>query len=311
MTSERSGPQDPSRPTRARRLPSALVVALRRPDLWPLGLAAFLLHGGLAVVALPFLVLPSPIGLVSVVGATAVLPTGISPGAVRLAAGAIGIAVGWLVVSGIVAAAIEAVLLRELAAELGRPRRSTGRRPAARIAAARALAAAPLLPLVAGSLARIAIAVERELLRPSDPGLALPIRVVLAAPEAPLLLAGAWLVAATLGSGAAGGVATTEDGPLRASLRALGALVRHPRESVRALAGGAVGDLLLLPPFAVAALAWSALPAAIASGLALAALASVAFVAAWTVGLAAAALRATWRSATVLEIAALPTTRPA
>ena len=49
--------------SRGAALSGALLVTLASPATWPLALAVFLLRGGLLVVALPILVLPTPVGL--------------------------------------------------------------------------------------------------------------------------------------------------------------------------------------------------------------------------------------------------------
>ena len=48
--------------SRGAALSGALLVTLASPATWPLALAVFLLRGGLLVVVLPILILPTPAG---------------------------------------------------------------------------------------------------------------------------------------------------------------------------------------------------------------------------------------------------------
>ena len=60
----------PGAVSRGAALSGALLVTLASPATWPLALAGFLLRGGLIVVALPILVLPTPVGLGNVLAPT-------------------------------------------------------------------------------------------------------------------------------------------------------------------------------------------------------------------------------------------------
>jgi hypothetical protein len=54
--------------TLARRLASALEAAASDPGTWPLGMLGFLARGGLIVLALPILTLPTPVGIATLLG---------------------------------------------------------------------------------------------------------------------------------------------------------------------------------------------------------------------------------------------------
>ena len=51
-------------------LAASLLVILPRPTTWIVGLAAFLVRGGIVLFLLPIIVVPSPVGLANVLGPT-------------------------------------------------------------------------------------------------------------------------------------------------------------------------------------------------------------------------------------------------
>ena len=70
--------------SRGAALAGALLATLATPATWPLALAAFLVRGGLLVVVLPIVVLPSPVGLGNLLAPTlmTVVFRGVSVGVV-------------------------------------------------------------------------------------------------------------------------------------------------------------------------------------------------------------------------------------
>ena len=111
--------------TRGAALVGALLVTLARPVTWPLALAAFLIRGGIVLVVLPVVVVPTPVGLGNFLAPTllAVAFGSMSPGLIAVAlAVALG-AVAWLVLGGWLAAALEAEGARIVASdeEVGGP----------------------------------------------------------------------------------------------------------------------------------------------------------------------------------------------
>ena len=88
---------------------AALRVTLATPATWPLALATFLVRGGVILILLPIVVLPTTVGLGNLFGQTlTVVAFGSVPVQVILAAGAVGVvALAWLVVGGWLAAALE------------------------------------------------------------------------------------------------------------------------------------------------------------------------------------------------------------
>ena len=89
---------------------TALLVTLATPATWPLALATFLVRGGVVLVLLPIVVLPTTVGLGTAFGPTLTsVAFGSVPLQVIVVAGAVGlVAVAWVVVGGWLAAALEA-----------------------------------------------------------------------------------------------------------------------------------------------------------------------------------------------------------
>ena len=130
---------DPTRLPLRTVLAGSAVVALVRPVAWALGLVGFLAGGGLAVVAWPIVVLPTPTGLQNALGGpvSTLVFGAASPRLLLLIVGAVGAAVA-LLVAGVVAGAwaerqgigvaLEAAEEEGLTPAARRSRRSTGRR---------------------------------------------------------------------------------------------------------------------------------------------------------------------------------------
>ena len=90
---------------------AALLVTLATPATWPLALATFFIRGGIVLVLLPVVVLPTTVGLGNLLGQTLLsIASGAIPVQVIVVAGAVGVlALVWVVVGGWVAAALEAL----------------------------------------------------------------------------------------------------------------------------------------------------------------------------------------------------------
>lgn len=303
----------------------ALLVTLARPATWPLALAAFLLRGGLLLVALPIVVLPSPVGLGNLLAPTlmAVVFQGVSIEVVA-AIGLLALAiVGWLVVGGLVAAMLEADAARIVAAEddlagsaaaagpvaipdagpavadagpAVRPQRGIP----ARILAVRVLAHVPTgIALIWGTVRLVDVAYG-ELTNPGDVTSPIAVRVLLGVPEVAVVLVGLWMIGEIVGGLAARRVSLGGAGIGQALRDAAVASLRSP---VTVLVGfwlPAAGLALVVTPFALAATA--AVRAARAalrstndpSG---GALVVVLFVTIWLVGLGLIAVTTAWRGA--------------
>lgn len=286
----------PAGPVRA--VAGAAVFTARRPRAWLLALAGFLGRGGVLVLGLPLLVLPTPTGISNALGgplSSAVfgapsrelllLVVGAGLGAVALLVG--GALLGaWAERAGVALALGRSFLP-------GAP--GTGR-----VALVRLLGLVPVAVALAASGPGLAGAVYRELILPDELATPIVLRVLADVPGQVALVAGAWL----LGDAAAalGVRRLLLDGRRVPSAWLLGwaDLVRHPvRVLVAGVAGWAVALPLLLAGLAAASGAWVRLreamlaaadPGAILAGL-------LALPAAWLGTLVLAGIAAAFRNA--------------
>ena len=270
--------------TLARRLASALEAAASDPGTWPLGMLGFLARGGLIVLALPILTLPTPVGIATLLG-----PQVISTG--RFEGRLLGLVAVWAVaLLGIV---IVATTLAALAQD-----RLHARLPPADAAATghtllalirvEALAIAPIGVVLAVSLSSVVGEVRDELLLPGDLSVPLVVRLV-ARTAVPL---GALAVAVLISEAIDGTLSRrvlVSDRAARPPARGLMSVV------ATAALGWAVTLIVLLPGLAVIAATWQAarvawsrmptamvLPTSVASpDIALAVVATLAMVAVW------------------------------
>jgi hypothetical protein len=310
--------------SRGAALSGALLVTLASPATWPLALAAFLLRGGLVIVALPILVLPTPVGLGNLLGPTltAFVFGGVSLELVVMVATIVLAALAWVVAGGILAAILEAEATRIVAAHeevippdgvrthqfavdelpetLG-PRVARRRRAeAVRVFVARAAANVPLgVVLIWGTVRLVAVS-YRELTNPVDVATPLVWRVLLGSPEVVVAIALTWMVGQALGAIAARRLVLARGGIPRALRDASLTLVRHPLT--------VLADFWLPTLALVLAIAPSAVAAASAANVVREAmntpddalelfLAVVLFVSLWVVGLVLAGVICAWRAA--------------
>lgn len=257
-------------------LVASLLVALARPSTWPMALATFLVRGGFLLVLAPIVVLPSAVALGNVV--TPVLSTvvfhGFTP-SITLAL--VGMGLGgllWLVGGGLVAAAVEGELVREIASDEetwvgGAPPAglASASRPAWRVLTVRLLAYLPLVLALSWGATRIVAVTYRELTVPSDVAMSLVLRVVVEAADALAVVLIAWLVGEIVGAIAARRVILNGENVPTALRGAVLRLVRSPWRCVVLSVIPLVPLALLLIAVGLAGSAtWSALRAALSSG---------------------------------------------
>jgi hypothetical protein len=309
--------------TRGAALSEALLITLATPATWPLALGAFLVRGGIVLVTLPVVVLPTPVGLGNVL-APAITPIALGsvPPGVVVASVAVAVAVvGWIVLGGWLAAALEAEGARIVArdpdlADAGRdaaPVVTAGAvRVAWRILAVRLVALIPLAAALALGAVRVVAVTYDELVVPSDTATPIVVRVVRAAPEVILVVVAAWIVGEILGAVAARRIALDGD-RVGGALRAAGVRsVRHPLAALtRFLLPTAALALVLVPTAIATGSAWEALGGALRSGSDLLAVVVtvVLFVGLWVAGLFLVAIVSAWRAAvwTVADVTAAGT----
>ena len=246
----------------------AVVVTLVRPVSWLLGLLGFLAGGGLAVVAWPILVLPTPTGLQNALGGPISTLVFGAPSArlFGLIVGATGAAVV-LLVAGVVAGAwaeragIEVTL--EAAADEGLDPagastvQGSGVPGAARVAALRLLSLAPLAIAAGVAWQSIYDAAYRELVLPDDLVTPLPIRVLADVPWLLVGLAVVWLASDAAASVGVRRLVLERRPVVVAWLLGWADLVRRPARVIpTALFGLAVLLVPLVPALLAAGVGW-------------------------------------------------------
>jgi hypothetical protein len=254
-------------------LVASLLVTLARPATWPLALATFLLRGGFLVVLAPIVELPSAVAVGNVLTPllSEIVFRGVTPSIALVLATIAVLALVWLFGVGLLAAAAEVELVRQVAADhetwpAGRTAAAIapGDRVARRVLAVRLLAQAPLVAIVAIGAVRIVSVAYQELTNPSDVGVALVIRVAAGAIDAVLAVVLVWLVGDTVGSIAARRVVLFGDGVLRALRGAVLDLLRRPLRLVVLAPVSLVPLVLALVVVGIAgSAAWDALRAAL------------------------------------------------
>ena len=293
-------------------LTRALLATLAAPATWPLGLAVFLLRGGLLLVVLPIVVLPSPVGLGNFLAPTlmSVVFQGLSIEVVAILSVAVLAIVTWVVVGGLVAASLEAEAARivaagDIATDGGATRVGPGpvtphRSVAVRILVARLIAHLPTGVASLWGSVRLVDVAYRELTSPDDVTSPIVLRVLAGAPEVTVALVVAWALGELTG-----GLATRRivlDGsPTAAALR--DAVMVATRRPLGLFAGFVVPlaglVLVVLPSTIAASIAWSAVRVAMRSPgeLVFGTLAVMLFVSVWILGLLLIGVMTAWRGA--------------
>ncbi|MCI0345218.1 MAG: hypothetical protein L0221_07190 [Chloroflexi bacterium] len=278
----------------------SLLAAMSRPAWWLLAVAAFLLRGGLIVLVLPIVSLPTAAGLTNLAAPAVVSLVFGGPdslGVLLLGAGLA--ALTWLVGGGFVAAAIDVALVAEVARddELDEP---VTPRPGLtlRATALRLLAHVPTLVVLIWAAVRIAVAAYEELAAPGDAAVPMILRIALRAPEAVVALTFVWAIGEAIG-----GLAVRRLVAGRDVVHALGdgwlALVRRPTTlATMLLTNGALLGIVVLAG-GVAAVTWNALRLVIIDGGTRSELAAalIVFSLAWLAGAWLIAIATAWRQA--------------
>lgn len=298
----------------------ALAAATRwtgaRPDMWAVSLAGFLVRGGILALAIPILVLPTPIGVASFVGADAVTAAGPTDRFV-LVATAVGLVLAAAVVAGfVVGAAVDRVVLSAWAAD-GLADGRTDARPGtvvgvARVAAVRLVATVPFVAAAAWAIPRIATAGYRELTLPDDLATPFPLRVLAASPEAVLAIVAGLLVCELVAGLATVHVVVGGASVPRSLWRVVVDLVRRPVPALATFVLGVAGLVLLVGvPLVVAVVAWAAAGDGFAGGDPVPAVAAVAALsAAWIIALFLGGVASAWRRAALASAVAGPEAAP-
>ena len=263
----------------ARRSAAALEVAVSDPGAWPIGILGFLVRGGVVVLALPILTLPSPVGVGTILG-PAVVSTGRIEGPLRGLLIVAGTAFAVIVAVAVLLAAVAQWLIHE---RWGIPGMVAGRAGVGRLTAGEILALVPLGGAVVVTLARVVDDVRSELLLPGDLTVSFAARIV-ARSALPLgVLVAALLVTEALDGLISRRVVVRDRRPL-AGVHALASVVGT------ALVGWLTTLVVLVPGLLLIGatwdavhIAWSRLSGAVlgSADVALAVVATVALVASW------------------------------
>jgi hypothetical protein len=310
---------------------AALLVTLATPTTWPLALATFLVRGGILIVLLPIVVLPTAVGLGTAFGPTLVtVAFGSIPIELIVVAALAGIGgLVWLVVGGWVAAGLEAAGAwivagdEEVAAPAdGSPGDEPGTsvggsathpappagRIAARILVARLAASVPLGVVLALGSIRLVFVTYRELTTPLDVATPIAVRVLRGSPEVVVAVIVAWMLSEVVGAVAARRIALGDARVGAALAHAVFVMLREPLSSLaRFWLPSLVLVILLVPSALAAASAWGAVGTVLNDEddpLRLL-MTVVAFVGLWIVGLVLISVVCAWRAAvwTVAEVA--------
>jgi hypothetical protein len=289
-------------------LVASLLVTLANPSTWALGLATFLVRGGIVLVIAPIVVLPSSVGLGNVLAPTITVLAfvGLSPEVVRLIAGIGAVALAWLLIGGLFAAVVELDGMGIVATAEERSDRSnpapgvgTGWR-AVRIVVARFLAHVPTFLALAWAGSRVVAVAYGELTLPSDVLTPIVLRVVRGAADGVTVIVVAWLLGETIGGLAARRIGVDGVGSLDGLRFALVRLVRHPIRTI-ALAIVPLAALIAVAGLSALAssLAWGAVRTVLAEAEpSLSRVVTIAvFIGLWTGGLVLIAVSSAWRAA--------------
>jgi hypothetical protein len=279
---------------------SALVATLSRPDWWAMGLAAFLIRGGLVVILLPVVSLPSTAALVTnfapiveriVLGRPSL--EGALVGALVIASVGVGLAL-----AGAAGAWLDLALVRDAVSSEDLDLAAAPRDGSPwQALVLRLVAHIPTLLVLGYGIVRVAAVGYQEFTAPGETGGAPVVaRVLGRVPEVVALLIAAWLVGEAAGSVAAR--RTAGGAPATAALRAAVRQVLSPR-GLATLGLTSVVLLVLLIAFGLAAgRTWEHLRAYLLDGADLVPLAAalVLFVGTWALGLAIVGAGLAWRA---------------
>lgn len=291
----------------------ALVVTLVRPLSWAVGLAGFLAGGGVLLVTLPVMVLPTPTGVQNALGGPVSTLVFGTPSALLVVLVAAGVASTLLIaVAGVVAGAWAerqgVALALEAAGDEGilpgaPPPVGAAPTPmpgTARVAVVRALSLLPVVVVALLAWPSLYDAAYRELVLPDDLSTPLPLRVIRGVPAPLAAVALAWVLADTAGAVAVRRLLIGRRPVLVAWLLGWADLVRRPlRLFGTAIVGILVLGILVAPAMLAALTGWARVREVALDGRDPAAMlvAVAIWVAIWLGGLVLAGVGAAFRAA--------------
>jgi hypothetical protein len=304
MTAPSLVPRTISRRKRRGSIASAAFTTLNLRSLWPVALLGFLVRGGLVLLLLPGLALPTTSGITILV-APALTPLVFGEPSPALVA--VAVTLGAVVIVALVAGSALGAW-----ADLGGLRlaqREHEHSPTVldrshlllRAVAVRLVAHLPLAIALAWGAVRVVDATYRELVLPDDIATPLGLRVLRDVPDAIAIVALAWLAGETIGGLALRRLATADASLLGALGWAMARFVVRPLGSLVALAASSlVVGLAVMIALVGSGIAWDQTSLLLGSDAppVEAVLAVVAFVAVWLAGLVLVAVATAFRSVT-------------
>ena len=295
-----------------RAMASASILAASRSRLWAFALVGFLARGGLVVLVVPMLVLPTFIGLSNTVGPTSVTAAGPTPRLVAMIATWLAIAIGAIVGGTLVASASEVALYRTtVAPSEGGPRDGavwpdmrasarSWRRPVRRVATVRLALLGPVGVALAVAVPAWVQVGYNELVLPSNLAVPLPLRVIAGAPWATAAVIVAWLACEVLGGLATRRIALGGMSIGGALVGAIADVLRAPVATLLTTVVAIAGSLLVVvPAVMLVASAWDRARIALVDGADVVSVlgSTLVLVVAWAASLLVAGIAAAWRSA--------------
>jgi hypothetical protein len=231
-------------------LQAAFALVALRPGLIAVALAGFLARGGLIPFILPFVAVPTVVGLGNFIGPTQVTAAGPTERLLWLIAGLVAAVVLALAVGTFIGAFVDVALYR--AAANDRTRRSIG--IVLRVVLIRLLAMVPVGLALAWSANRVGTTVYRELILPQDMVTPIAFRVLYETRDAIALVIVTWLVGELVGGLAVRQLLRRGGSVPRSFGRAFADLVRRPITTIGGFGLGLVALLAILTP--LLAFAW-------------------------------------------------------
>ncbi|HSL97520.1 MAG TPA: hypothetical protein VK831_03015 [Candidatus Deferrimicrobiaceae bacterium] len=278
----------------------ALVATLGQPRWWAIALASFLVRGGIVVVVLPIMTLPTVATLSSLASPTIVAIAFGSPppGMVATYTLAGTLLAAWAALAAVVGAWLDLELVDEVAREedLDLNERPAGR-PLRRAIAVRLVPHAGTVLATTYAAIRLVVEAYGEILSPGDAAVPLVWRIILRAPDGIAVLGAAWLAGEAIGGLAVRRVAAGSSAS-DALLDGLRRLITPAGLATLAVTSVGVA-LAVVPLWLVAARAWDQARVLLVDGAPVLLLlpSLVLFVVTWALGLAILAVGLAWRAA--------------
>lgn len=312
------GPDAPARPVWRSRTARAIAFATSDRDTVIVALAGYLVRGGILVLLIPSVVLPSLLGLAAFTGVDAFGIDGRASVWLLLLVAAVAIAASvWLLLAVVVGSLVDVWMIEATLDTAGhgarRPRPLPGLGLILDLAGLRILCSLPLIGSILAAAPQVYTAGYNELTNPTNLTTPFVARVFGDAAPAFALIGAAWLVSEVVGAIAVRRVVLTGDGAWRSLGATLAQIARRPA-TTGATVTVSYGAAALAAAIAVVATAAAFdlvrvaarndaaadFPTA-ALHFVLLLLASVGVGVAWVVGLAVSGIASAWRSAAFTE----------